>query len=264
MNKSPAFQFYPEQWLSSRRIAIMTAEQEGIYIRLLCYCWDSGDCSIPDDDDQLLAMARIFKGGSTNVLPAVKACFMPHPKKPGFLTHERLVKEIEKQTLWREKSARGGKQAQENKRNSKGGSTKGRHSVSVSVSVSGKKEKELLRSNSKKKIGFEDLTIDHIAVWLNGKRATGKYLTIDEHALLEKFKDYCRSKNPKYSDYLAAFRNSFGWANAPTKGNHNGTYPKQLTKAERLDAALDRGIAILEANDRAEALAIEGPDPAML
>ena len=43
--KPPAFQFYPKDWLGSRRVSLLPIEAEGAYIRALCYCWDYG--SIP-------------------------------------------------------------------------------------------------------------------------------------------------------------------------------------------------------------------------
>lgn len=70
---------------------------------------------------------------------------------------------------------------------------------------------------------LDALQIDDVSDWLEKKRIGGKYLTIDEHALLEKFKNYCRAKNPKYKDYAAAFKNSFEWDNAPKKKKTNGS-----------------------------------------
>jgi uncharacterized protein YdaU (DUF1376 family) len=123
MAKSPAFQFYPKDWLSSPKVQLMTPEQEGAYVRLLCYCWDSGDCSIPDNDDELAVLSRLgegwFKGGSG----VVRRCFVPHPRKPGYLTNERLLEEAEKQDAWRQKSSAGGKQSAEKRKKLKGGST---------------------------------------------------------------------------------------------------------------------------------------------
>lgn len=111
MKKSPAFQFYPDEWLTDLDVILMTPEQEGAYIRLICLCWLDNDLSIPDDDDQLSVLSRINKGGLTKV----KAKFKPHPTKPGFLTHSRLQKEGEKQEKWRKKSAEGGRKAQKNR-----------------------------------------------------------------------------------------------------------------------------------------------------
>ncbi len=109
--KSPAFQFYPKEWLSSPKILLMTPAQEGAYIRLLGYCWDDEDCSLPDDDAILAVMSRLnegwFKGGST----MVKRCFISHPDKVGFLTNKRLLAERKKQEIWREKSRAGGKKS---------------------------------------------------------------------------------------------------------------------------------------------------------
>ena len=60
MTKSPAFQFYPGDWLSSLRVSLMTLEEEGAYIRLLCYCWKHGD--LPASPEEL---ARLIGKGAT-------------------------------------------------------------------------------------------------------------------------------------------------------------------------------------------------------
>jgi uncharacterized protein YdaU (DUF1376 family) len=126
--KSPAFQFYPADYLSSQRVQMMTLEEEGAYIRLLCYCWLHG--TIPADLDMI---ARIIgKGGSTTVARVVQAMFNQHPTNPALLVHERLETERKKQAAWREKSAEGGrrsgkaranKQLAKDKPQTKGGST---------------------------------------------------------------------------------------------------------------------------------------------
>lgn len=94
--KSPAFQFYPDDWLSSRKIALMTAEQEGAYIRLLCYAWSDPDCSIPDDDTQLASLSRLGSRWES-VKDLVRSCFRSDSKKPGRLINKRLVAEKKKQ-----------------------------------------------------------------------------------------------------------------------------------------------------------------------
>jgi len=138
--RSPAFQFYVNDYLSDINVQLMTAEEEGAYIRLLCFCWQDTDISLPDDDDQLFVLSKLSKGGSTKALAAVKKCFNQHPTKAGYLTHKRLILEAEKQQKWREKSASGGKKSAENKRKSKGGSRvvqpKGYSSTSFSSSSS--------------------------------------------------------------------------------------------------------------------------------
>lgn len=101
---------------------MMTPALEGGYIRLLAYDWDND--GIPNDDDQLANLSRLGEGWLKGGCQMVKPCFIPHPSKPGFLTSARLLKEREKQLIWREKSKEGGIKSaslRANKR-SKGGS----------------------------------------------------------------------------------------------------------------------------------------------
>lgn len=100
----------------------MTPEQEGAYLRLLCYDW-SGD-GIPDQDQSLAALSRLGEGWFKGASELVKDCFIPHPTKPGFITNERLQKERNKQREWRDKSREGGIRSAESRRKktSKGGS----------------------------------------------------------------------------------------------------------------------------------------------
>lgn len=108
MIKSPAFQFYPADYLASQRVQMMTLEEEGAYIRLLCYCWLHG--SIPDDDAQIARL--ISKGASTTLATTVKAMFNQHTTD-GKLIHDRLDHERSKQSEWSRKSSEGGKKSAE-------------------------------------------------------------------------------------------------------------------------------------------------------
>ncbi len=104
MNRPPAFQFYPNDWLSSPKITLMTPAEEGAYIRLLCYDWMND--GLPDNDEQLAALSRLgegwFKGGGTRL----RECF---PLRDGKLHNPRLDEERQKQEIWRRKSQEGGK-----------------------------------------------------------------------------------------------------------------------------------------------------------
>lgn len=104
--KSPAFQFYPNDWLSSTRIALMTPAEEGGYIRLLCHDWTND--GIPNDDDQLAALSRLGDAWFNGSAQVLKACFSNHPAKVGFLTNPRLQDERQKQAEWREAKRDGG------------------------------------------------------------------------------------------------------------------------------------------------------------
>ncbi len=84
----------------------MTLEQEGIYVRLLAYCWREG--SIPADAE---ACAALCKGGSTTAIRVVQARFNQHPETADRLVHPRLEAERQKNREWRAKSAEGGRRS---------------------------------------------------------------------------------------------------------------------------------------------------------
>jgi hypothetical protein len=76
------------------------------------------------------------------------------------------------------------------------------------------------------KVGLAELSAGHVAEWLAEKRAEGRYVQHDAAFVLEKFKDYCKSKNKKYDDYIAAYRNAFDWERCQPTGEKNGNTSK--------------------------------------
>lgn len=102
MNKSPAFQFYPKDFLMDDKVAVMNLEQIGAYMKLLCYCWNNN--GLPGDEEELKEMC----GNPQNwdkVWKKVGKCFY---RNSGKLYNKRLDKEKEKQKHWKEKSSKGG------------------------------------------------------------------------------------------------------------------------------------------------------------
>ena len=87
-----------------------------------------------------------------------------------------------------------------------------------------------------KKISLDELSVDHIAQWLMEKRTIGKYLCHDEHYILERFKDYCRSKGKRYNDYVAAYRNAFEWDTCQPKPKGTDPASKAFTAAQSIIA----------------------------
>lgn len=115
--KSPAFQFYPKDFMTDGKVICMTPEERGLYVWLLCvdwledgfpedlilklsgYQWHKSDGSLRDDSSEILA--------------TLKACFIKHPKKQGMLTNARLLKtrklQEERHLKAVESGSRGGK-----------------------------------------------------------------------------------------------------------------------------------------------------------
>lgn len=150
---APAFQFYPNDWLASLSISLMSPAQEGAYIRLLSYAWSDPDCSLPDDDTILAQLSRLnegwLKGGST----VIRKCFVSHPDKPGRLVNLRLLKERNKQDAWREKSRQGGIQSAKARASEvKGGSTTGQPSTSRVVQPKGNSSSSSSYIKNKRKV----------------------------------------------------------------------------------------------------------------
>jgi uncharacterized protein YdaU (DUF1376 family) len=112
MGKAPAFQFYAAEYLADENVQLLSLEQEGIYIRLLAYCWREG--SIQAEPEKL---ARLCKGCSVGPLTDVLALFRSSGVH-GRLSHGRLDEERIKHESYRLKQAmngaRGGRPLKQN------------------------------------------------------------------------------------------------------------------------------------------------------
>lgn len=183
--KTPAFQFYPDAWLSSESVELMTLEQQGAYIRLLC--WDWLKDGLKDDDARFAALSGMREGWLKNGSNLVRECFAKHPRKDGYLTNPRLEKEREKQRIWREKSSKGGKKSAASRRRSKtlkGGSQMvddrlqpNDNTLSLSL---------LLPSTSERSISKDILTGYQLRIGaLKGRRASTKWSKAEMKSLRE-------------------------------------------------------------------------------
>lgn len=106
--KSPSFQFYPDAWLSSLDIALMTPAEEGAYIRLLAIEWLEPDGGLPNDDEVLAKLSRLGRKWHRVSGKKLRQKFRVEGDR---LYNDRLLEERRKQLEWREKSARGGKRS---------------------------------------------------------------------------------------------------------------------------------------------------------
>ena len=114
-NKSPAFQFYPSDFLSDEKVMMMNYEERGIYITLLSVCWIEG--SIPSDPEMLERLLR--NGGAIKGLDFILKCFDPHLTLEGRLVHKRLDREREKQVEHSKQKSKSGKEGAKKRWDSK-------------------------------------------------------------------------------------------------------------------------------------------------
>lgn len=98
-NKSPAFQFYPKDFLTDAKVIIMPPEIRGLYITLLCIDWLE-DGFPKEQMLPLSGFVRHDQNGNlrdelshSSAIAQLSPCFMAHPSKVGYLTNPRLRKE---------------------------------------------------------------------------------------------------------------------------------------------------------------------------
>ena len=96
--KTPAFHFYPKDWLSDLKVRAMTPAQRGYYIDLISYMWTEGG-KLPSDVKKLMALLN----ASSEDVNVLLECFENNGE---FLIQKRLEKEIVKLEAWREKSVK--------------------------------------------------------------------------------------------------------------------------------------------------------------
>lgn len=91
MSKMPWFPFYPSDFLGAEKVQLMTNEQVGMYIKLLCYQWMEG--SIPEKSSSAIAVLRLGHGTTsemTDFQNVLESCFVKHPSEKGRLINKRL------------------------------------------------------------------------------------------------------------------------------------------------------------------------------
>lgn len=104
MSKSPAFSFYPKDYESDENVKLMSLEQEGAYLRLLCHAWLHG--SIPADVSSLAAICRTTPSRMGRLWPGIRGCWKDNA---GRLVNGRQERERDKQRAYSEAQARKGR-----------------------------------------------------------------------------------------------------------------------------------------------------------
>lgn len=98
-NGSPAFQFYPKEFLSSSKVLRMSNTEVGVYIKLLSLCWLDG--SLPNDVAKMAPMVGVPAKQFARMWPNVlQECFVVKGER---LINMRLEKERRVQADYRAK-----------------------------------------------------------------------------------------------------------------------------------------------------------------
>lgn len=108
---SPAFQFYPADFLADEHVALMSLAARGAYITLLCYCWREG--SIPNDTAKLARLCNVDSSTMAELMAELSPCFSLAIDEPSRLVNQRLHQEREKQENHRKERAAAGQKGAE-------------------------------------------------------------------------------------------------------------------------------------------------------
>jgi hypothetical protein len=113
---SPAFQFYPRDFLSDENVAMMTYPELGMYWKLCCHCWLEG--SIPGDLGGIARLLRIQPADLESAWGIIGKCFVVSRKLEGRLVQPRLERERDKQKYFRKLKSEQGKEGAKRRWNS--------------------------------------------------------------------------------------------------------------------------------------------------
>jgi uncharacterized protein YdaU (DUF1376 family) len=102
--KSPAFQFYPNDFLADANVIVMSMQERGVYITLLCVCWQQG--SLPSNVEALSRLCGMPIAAFRRLWPAVEKCFRTTGEK---MVNPRLDRERKKQREYRRRQSDNGK-----------------------------------------------------------------------------------------------------------------------------------------------------------
>jgi uncharacterized protein YdaU (DUF1376 family) len=211
MSKSPAFQFYPSDFLSDENVSLMSNRELGCYIKLLSHCWLEG--SIPSDMGKISRLCGEPKEVMAELWLSLNKCFLPCVQDSTRLLNMRLEKERKKQTDRKKERSESGKRGAKSRwyknENSDGSAIAkpmaqpmANDSSSSSISTTVINKKTNTSYYQKKGTQLPDdfvLTEEH--------QDLANELQVDLCSNFELFKDNAISKGLIFKNWNAAFRN---------------------------------------------------------
>lgn len=103
--KAPAFQLYAADFLVDENVVVMSLEERGAYITLMCYCWREN--SLPPEIEKLARLCGCQKDAMEAIWQGIGHCFA-FDKGLKRYRHPRLDAEREKQREFSYKKAQAG------------------------------------------------------------------------------------------------------------------------------------------------------------
>jgi hypothetical protein len=104
---SPAFQFYPAEFLADENVSLTNNQEIGCYIKLLCFCWREG--TIPNDVSKIARLCGEPEEVMAQLWLAISKCFDEAENAPQRLVNPRLDIERDKQQKHKKERSESGK-----------------------------------------------------------------------------------------------------------------------------------------------------------
>jgi len=192
-NTSPAFQFYPDDFIADKNVQAMTTLETGAYIRLMCFAWKEDQVgTLPEDDRLLAGLAKLSFASWIRVKDNVMRGF--YMSKTDKRWHQkREEQEYEKQKRLREERKKAGHKGGQASVKQKASKRQAKSSSSSSTSSS-------LRKNIKKEKYGEYTTLTIV----EHKKLVDKYGQSSTEKMIDTLDNYKGAHGKFYkSDYRA-------------------------------------------------------------
>ena len=105
---SPQFSFYPDDFLSSKYVLLMTSYEERGYMRLLMHMWNTPGCRLENNPNSLAQWSLLGKKWFNGSGKKILQCFFLRGR---FWYNKRLKKEWDKQWSWKDKCSKAGRES---------------------------------------------------------------------------------------------------------------------------------------------------------
>jgi uncharacterized protein YdaU (DUF1376 family) len=165
------FPMYASDWLAGEATTLMTCEQEGAFLRLLCHAWLSKDeipCSIPADDKALSELSKLRKRWG-RVGGFVKEQFVEVEGRPDRLRNPRLwqvyEEQVEKHSKRVASGSKGGKAKAQRKQKSSNARAMLQQSSSNALAKGYQSESEPELETTNNLSAARNWTVDAAEVW---------------------------------------------------------------------------------------------------
>lgn len=223
--RSPAFQFYPSDFLSDENVVLMSNIEVGCYIKLLCFCWKQG--SIPADISKIAKLCNEPDDIMAELWPSIKPCF--RNGQPDRLIHPRLDVERKKQERFSKERSESGKKGAEKRWKNKQKDSSAIKEPMAKNGFSSSPSPSSSPSDIKRYGEFENIILTKKEL----EKLETKFGVSKTGEMIENISEYVKSKGVKYKSHYATI---LAWDRRDKKKENQANHIQPKTYAQAQDA----------------------------